>query len=83
MKFRFRKPRLRINKKGKISLSGGGASVGNKNARLNVSKSGVSATVGAKGSSYNTKRGANCSLVLVLMAAVGIASFAFIYSAIA
>lgn len=70
MKIRFRKPRLRINKSGKISLSGGGASIGNKNARLNISKSGVSGTVSTgKGQSYNTKRGWNCGFVLLLFVA--------------
>lgn len=72
MKIRFRKPRLRINKSGKISLSGGGMSVGNKNAHLNISKSGVSGTVGTgKGQSYNTKRGWNCGFALLLFVVVG------------
>lgn len=66
---KFRKPRLRISKKGKISLSGGGVSIGGRHARVNISKSGVSGTVGAKGIRYNTRRGLNCGLVFVLFIA--------------
>lgn len=57
---RIRKPRLRIGKSGKISLSGGGVSFGGKNARVNLSKSGVSGTLRAGKASYNTRRG--CSM---------------------
>jgi hypothetical protein len=76
MNFRFRKPRLRVNKKGKISLSGGGMSIGNKNARLNISKSGVSGTVGAKGKSYNTKRGWNCGFIALMFIGSALAGIA-------
>jgi hypothetical protein len=71
---RIRKPRLRISKKGKVSLSGGGLSLGGKHARLNISKSGVNETVGAGGSSYNTKRGLNCGLIFLLTVAAGSAA---------
>lgn len=71
MKFRIRKPRLRMNKKGKISLSGGGASFGDKNSRINISKSGVNSTVGADGKSYNTNRGWNCGFIMLFALGVG------------
>ena len=76
MKFKFRKPRLRISKSGKPSLSGGGVSFGGKGGRVNLSKSGLSATVGGKGASYNTKRGWNCGFVALLIVGVGAASIA-------
>lgn len=66
MNFRYRKPRLRISKKGKISLTGGGVRIGGRNAGINISKSGASGTVGVKGAGYNTKRGWNCGLILLL-----------------
>lgn len=74
MKFRIRKPRLRISKSGKVSLSGFGASVGGKNNRLNISKSGLSGTVGAKGQSFNTKRGFNCGLIALFALTASIAT---------
>lgn len=55
--FRVRKPRLRISKRGKVSLSGGGISVGGRNARINLSKSGVSTSFGVPGIRYNSRRG--------------------------
>lgn len=73
MKFRFRKPSLRINKKGKISLSGAGLSAGGKNARVNLSKSGVSGTVSGKGSSYNTRRGVQCGFIFLFFVAASAA----------
>ena len=55
--FKFRKPRLRISKKGKISLGGGGVSVGGKFARVNLSKSGASTSTIAGPVAYNSRRG--------------------------
>jgi hypothetical protein len=76
MKFKFRKPRLRISKKGKPSLSGDGISFGDKGGRVNLSKSGLSATVGGKGSSYNTRHGWNCGFILLFVLGAGVASIA-------
>ena len=55
--FKFRKPRLRISKKGKISFGGGGVSVGSKHARVNLSKSGASTSTSAGPVLYNSRRG--------------------------
>jgi hypothetical protein len=76
MKFRIRKPRLRVSKSGKPSLSGGGISFGGKGGRVNLSKSGLSATVGGKGASYNTKRGWNCGFIALLVIGASIAATA-------
>jgi hypothetical protein len=77
--FRVRKPRLRVSKRGKVSSSGGGISIGGKSNHINISKSGVSNTIGVPGVSYNSKRGlrtrgvrlarrgGNCSFVLLLL----------------
>ena len=53
---KLRKPSLRITSKG-VKLTNIGASLGGKNARLNLSRKGVSATVGTPGASMNTRRG--------------------------
>lgn len=55
--FKFRKPRLRISKKGKISFGGAGVSVGGKHARVNLSKSGASTSTSAGPVAYNSRRG--------------------------
>ncbi len=55
--FKFRKPRLRISKKGKISFGGGGISVGSRQAKVNLSKSGASTSTSAGPVHYNSRRG--------------------------
>lgn len=55
--FSFRKPRLRITKKGKVSLSGGGMRIGGKAGGVNLSRKGVSSTISSPVGSYNTRRG--------------------------
>lgn len=73
--FRVRKPRLRMTKKG-LKLSGGGVSIGGKNARVNVSKSGTSFSGGVGKARYNSRQGwsMGCTLpilsMLVLIAAL-------------
>jgi hypothetical protein len=74
--FRVRKPRLRFTKNG-VRLSGGGFSVGGKNARVNFSKSGTSFSGGVGKARYNSRRGwsMGCTLPIVLLLSV-IAAFA-------
>lgn len=55
--FSFRKPKLRITKKGKLSISGGGIRIGGKGGGINLSRKGVSGTIGSPVGSYNTRRG--------------------------
>jgi hypothetical protein len=65
--FRIRKPRLRVSKRGKVSLSGGGLSIGGKAGRVNISKSGVSTSFGGKHLRYNSRRGMNCGFIALLV----------------
>lgn len=60
MKFKIRKPQLRITKKG-VRLTNVGATIGGKHARLNVGRKGVSTSVGTRGASLNTRRGLTLS----------------------
>lgn len=64
--FKFRKPRLRMTKKGP-KLSGGGMSVGGKNAKVNFSKSGASLSAGAGKARYNSRRGWSMGCVLPIV----------------
>jgi len=63
---KIRKPRITIGKKG-VGLSNIGASVGGKNARVNIGRKGLSGTVRAGGASFNTRKG--CSLPIGLFLA--------------
>lgn len=69
--FSFRKPRLRLSNKGKLSISPGSMRVGGRKAGLNISRRGMSASVKAGPVSYNTKRGASmrCLPTLLLVVA--------------
>jgi hypothetical protein len=57
MKFTIRWPRIRVSKKGKVSVVNAGVSLGNKNARINVGRQGVSTSVGVPGARLNSRRG--------------------------
>jgi hypothetical protein len=72
--FKFRKPKLRISKKGKVSFGGGGVSVGGKNARVNISKSGASTSGKAGPASYNSKRGwsLGCAVIIIVGLSLGL-----------
>ncbi len=72
--FSFRKPRLRVTKKGKVGLSGGGMRIGGKGGGINLSRKGVSGSVRTPLGSYNTRRGlstggrrGNCMRVVVFL----------------
>jgi hypothetical protein len=62
---KIRKPALRVTSKG-VKLTNIGASLGGKNARINLSRKGVSATVGTPGASLNTRRGCLLSPVTLI-----------------
>lgn len=75
--FSFRKPKLRINKKGKLSLSGGSMRIGGRSGGVNFSRKGVSGSVRTPIGSYNTRRGwtGNCFGVMVMFV-VGVSGLA-------
>ena len=68
--FHIRRPRLHINRRGKISLSGGGLSIGGKGARINVSRQGVSYSIGGRRLRFNSRRGASCGCLVLLVICV-------------
>jgi hypothetical protein len=70
----FRKPRLRLSKKGKLSLSPGSMRIGGRNAGLNISRRGMSGSVKVGPVSYNTRRGASMRcrpMLLIVLAGLG------------
>lgn len=73
--FSFRKPTIRISKKGKIGFSPGSMRVGGRNAGVNFSKKGMSASGGVRGARYSSRTGTTlgCPLTaLVLVALVAV-----------
>jgi hypothetical protein len=70
----FRKPRLRLSKKGKLSLSPGSMRIGGRKAGLNISRRGMSGSVRVGPVSYNTRRGASMRclpMLLIVLAGLG------------
>lgn len=71
--FSFRKPRVRITKKG-LRVQGPSARVGSRKAGVNVSKSGMSVSGGTERARYSSRRGLSfgCALpVFSLVVALG------------